>query len=734
MIETRMSSGLLFLCLATPLACSQGDPQAATNEPTIAVSYPETRRGDVVETLHGVEVPDPYRWLEDLDSPQTEAWVEAQNEVTFGYLEGLPGRDALQARLTELWDYPKYGVPFEEGGLYFFQRNTGLQNQSVLYVTEELGAEPRVLLDPNTLSEDGTVALATYSVSEDGKYLAYALQSGGSDWLEWHVREVATGEDLPDRLRWSKFSGASWRRDGSGSTGFYYSRYDEPSEGDALEEANYFQKVYFHRLGTPQEEDRLVYERPDEKEWGFSAEVSEDDRYLILSVSKGTDTRNRLFYKDLSRPDAPVVELLDELEAEYRFIGNDGPVFWLYTDLDAPRGRVIAIDTRTPQRERWRTIIPEAEDALQGVSVVADELVARYLKDAHSVVRRFTLAGKPVGEVELPGLGTARGFGGEREDTETWYAYTDFTHPGSIYRYDFAADASEPLWAPDLPFEPGDYETRQVFFASKDGTRIPMFLTARKDVLDAPGPQPTLLYGYGGFNISIAPSFRVTNLVWMEQGGIYASVNLRGGGEYGKRWHEAGMLHNKQNVFDDFIAAAEWLVDEGYTTPQKLAMRGGSNGGLLVGAVMTQRPDLVAVALPAVGVLDMLRFHEFTIGWAWTSDYGDPEDPEDFEYLLGYSPYHNLEPSTDYPATLLTTADHDDRVVPAHSFKFASRLQRAHAGEDPVLIRVETRAGHGAGKPTSKQIEEARDVLAFALYHVGNAGGEGAKREARGAG
>lgn len=731
MIEKRASSGFLCLSLVTAGACSQGDPQAATSEAAIAVSYPETQQGDIVETLHGVEVPDPYRWLEDLDSPQTEAWVEAQNEVTFGYLEGLPGRDALQARLTELWDYPKYGVPFEEGGLYFFQRNTGLQNQSVLYVTEDLGTELRVLLDPNTLSEDGTVALATYAVSEDGEHLAYALQSGGSDWLEWHVREVATGEDLPDHLRWSKFSGAAWRRDGSG---FYYSRYDEPSEGDALEEANYFQKVYFHELGTPQEEDRLVYERPDEKEWGFSAEVSEDDRYLILSVWKGTDTRNRLFYKDLSRPDAPVVELLDELEAEYRFIDNDGPIFWLYTDLDAPRGKVIAIDTRAPERERWRTLIPEAEDALRGVSVVADNFVAQYLKDARSVVRRFTLEGDPVGEVELPGVGTAGGFGGEREDTETWYTYTDFTHPGTIYRYDLAADESELLWSPDLPFDPEGYETRQVFFASKDGTRVPMFLTARRGVLDAEGTRPTLLYGYGGFNISVVPSFSVTNLVWMEQGGIYASVNLRGGGEYGKRWHEAGMLHNKQNVFDDFIAAAEWLVDNGYTTPEKLAMRGGSNGGLLVGAVMTQRPDLVAVALPAVGVLDMLRFHEFTIGWAWTSDYGDPEDPEDFEYLRGYSPYHNLEPETDYPATLLTTADHDDRVVPAHSFKFASRLQRAHAGEDPVLIRVETRAGHGAGKPTSKQIEEARDVLAFALYHVGHAAGEGARREARGAG
>ncbi|MGH9379732.1 MAG: prolyl oligopeptidase family serine peptidase [Thermoanaerobaculia bacterium] len=713
----RVGWGLLLVGAAAALQCSRGGEPAVRESEAAPLSYPETRQIELVETLHGVEVPDPYRWLEDLDSEETKAWVAAQNEVTFGYLEQLPGREALQARLTELWDYPKYGVPFEEGGLYFFQRNSGLQNQSVLYVAEDLAAEPRVLLDPNTLSQDGTISLAGYSVSEDGKYLAYALQSGGSDWLEWHVKEVATGEDLPDHIRWSKFSGAAWRRDGSG---FYYSRYDEPAEGQALEDANYFQKVYFHRLGPAQEEDQLVYERPDEKEWGFSAKVSEDDRYLVLSVWKGTDTRNRLFYKDLSRPDAQVVELIDELEAEYRFIDNDGPIFWLYTDLDAPRGKVIAVDTRAPAKESWRTLIPEAEDALQGVNVVADQFVASYLKDAYSVVRRFSMEGEPLGEMELPGLGTVGGFGGERDDTETWYTYTDFTRPGSIYHHDFEAGTSELLWIPELPFDPQGYETRQVFFPSKDGTRIPMFLTARKGVLDAEGARPALLYGYGGFNIPVVPVFSVANLVWMEQGGIYASVNLRGGGEYGKRWHEAGMLHNKQNVFDDFIAAAEWLVGEGYTSPEKLAIRGGSNGGLLVGAVMTQRPGLVAVALPAVGVLDLLRFHKFTIGWAWTSDYGDPEAAEDFRYLMTYSPYHNLEPGTDYPATLLTTADHDDRVVPAHSFKFASRLQAAQAGEDPVLIRIETRAGHGGGKPTTKQIEEARDVLAFALHHVGN--------------
>jgi prolyl oligopeptidase len=667
----------------------------------------------VVDVYHGQAVPDPYRWLEDLDSEQTRAWVEAQNRLTFDYLQRIPARQRLLERLTQLWNYEKYSQPFKEGGRYFYFKNDGLQNQSVLYTQESLEAEARVLLDPNTLSEDGTVALSGIAISRDGRYLAYGLSRSGSDWQEWKVRDIETGEDLPDHLRWIKFSGASWTPDGQG---FFYSRYDEPPPGREYESANYFQKLYYHRLGTPQSEDLLVYHRPDQKEWGFAGGVTEDGNYLIISVWRGTDPKNLLFYKDLRDPNSPVVELIREFEAEYSFVGNDGSRFWLLTDLNAPRRRLVAIDLDNPGQVQ--EVIPEAEETLQGVSLINNQFVAFYLKDAHTQIKTFALDGTYLGEIPLPGLGSASGFGGKRYDTETFYTFTSFTTPPTIYRYDFTTGRSTLFRQPQVDFDPQAYEVQQVFYPSKDGTRIPMFLVHRRG-LARTGDHPTLLYGYGGFGISLTPSFSVGLVAWLEMGGVYAQPNLRGGGEYGEAWHQAGTKLNKQKVFDDFIAAAEWLVANGYTNPSKLAISGGSNGGLLVGACLTQRPDLFAAALPAVGVFDMLRFHKFTIGWAWISEYGSPEDPEEFKALYAYSPLHNLKPGTAYPATLITTADHDDRVVPAHSFKFAAALQAAQGGSQPILIRIDTKAGHGAGKPTTKLIEETADRWAFLVEVLG---------------
>ena len=667
----------------------------------------------VVDVYHGQAVPDPYRWLEDLDSERTRAWVEAQNQLTFDYLQRIPARQRLLERLTQLWNYEKYSQPFKEGGRYFYFKNDGLQNQSVLYTQESLEAEARVLLDPNTLSEDGTVALSGIAISRDGRYLAYGLSRSGSDWQEWKVRDIETGEDLPDHLRWIKFSGASWTPDGQG---FFYSRYDEPPPGREYESANYFQKLYYHRLGTPQSEDLLVYHRPDQKEWGFAGGVTEDGNYLIISVWRGTDPKNLLFYKDLRDPNLPVVELIREFEAEYSFVGNDGSRFWLLTDLNAPRRRLVAIDLDNPGQVQ--EVIPEAEETLQGVSLINNQFVAFYLKDAYTQIKTFALDGTYLGEIPLPGLGSASGFGGKRYDTETFYTFTSFTTPPTIYRYDFTTGRSTLFRQPQVDFDPQAYEVQQVFYPSKDGTRIPMFLVHRRG-LARTGDHPTLLYGYGGFGISLTPSFSVGLVAWLEMGGVYAQPNLRGGGEYGEAWHQAGTKLNKQKVFDDFIAAAEWLIAHGYTNPSKLAISGGSNGGLLVGACLTQRPDLFAAALPAVGVFDMLRFHKFTIGWAWISEYGSPEDPEEFKALYAYSPLHNLKPGTVYPATLITTADHDDRVVPAHSFKFAAALQAAQGGSQPILIRIDTKAGHGAGKPTTKLIEETADRWAFLVEVLG---------------
>ncbi len=677
--------------------------------------YPATQKTNQVDNYHGVKVADPYRWLEDDNAPATKAWVEAQNQVTFGYLDTIPERDAIRDRLTKLWNYERYGVPFKRGGKYFFTKNDGLQNQSVLYVTDSLDAEPRVLLDPNKLSADGTVALQGYAVSEDGRHIAYGLSSGGSDWREWKVRDIGTGEDLSDELQWVKFSGASWEKTGKG---FFYSRYDAPKEGDALKGVNHFHKLYFHKLGTPQSEDELVYERKDQKEWGFGGEVTDDNRYLIIHVWKGTEQKNRVFYKELGRVDAKVVELLNDFDAAYEFIDNDGPVFWFETNLDAPRRRVIAVDIRQPERANWKEVVPQAAETIRGAGMAGNRFIVSYMKDARSLIKVFEADGTFVREVRLPGIGTASGFGGRRDDTETFYSFTSFTVPGAVYRYDLKSGESSLFRQPEVDFNADDYETKQVFYRSKDGTRIPMFITHKKG-LKLDGSNPTYLYGYGGFNISLMPSFSVSMLTWMEMGGVYAMPNLRGGGEYGEDWHLAGTKLRKQNVFDDFIAAAEWLIAENYTRPEKLAIAGGSNGGLLVGACMTQRPELYAAALPAVGVMDMLRFHKFTIGWAWTSDYGSSENADEFEALHAYSPLHNLRPGVRYPSTLVTTADHDDRVVPAHSFKFAATLKACHAGDNPALIRVETRAGHGAGKPTDKLIAEVADKWAFLTRELG---------------
>ena len=674
-----------------------------------SLRYPDTRKIEQTDNYHGVAIADPYRWLEDPDSDETKAWVEAQNQITFGYLQQIPVREAIQKRLTQLWDYEKYSSPFKEGNRYFYFKNDGLQNQSVLYTLNALDDEPRVLLDPNKLSDDGTVALSGLSISEDGAWMAYGLSTSGSDWQEWRVREIETGEDTSDRLQWIKFSGASWTHD---HKGFFYSRYDEPNEKTKLEDANYFQKLYYHRLGTNQAEDVLIYDRPDQKEWGFQGGVSEDGQYLLISVWLGTDPRNLVFYKDLTAPDAPVVELISEFEANFSFVDHEKTVFWFQTDLDAPRGRVIAIDVTQPDRHHWQEIIPESAETLESVGLLNHQFVASYLKDARSEVKMFDLQGNFIRDVALPGIGSVGGFDGKREDTETFYSFTSFTAPPTIYRYNLVTDESTLFRQPQVDFNPDDYETRQVFYSSKDGTQVPMFITHKKG-LKLDGTNPTYLYAYGGFGISLTPSFSVGNLVWMELGGVFALPNLRGGGEYGEDWHQAGTKLKKQNVFDDFIAAGEWLIANGYTSSSKLAIAGGSNGGLLVGACMTQRPDLFAAALPAVGVLDMLRFHKFTIGWAWMSEYGSPEDPEEFKALYAYSPLHQLKSETAYPATLITTADHDDRVVPAHSFKFAAALQAAHSGSHPVLIRIETKAGHGAGKPTAKVIEEIVDKWAF---------------------
>jgi prolyl oligopeptidase len=678
------------------------------------LSYPDSKPGKTVDTLHDIKVPDPYRWLEDLNSDQTSTWVKAQNSLTDSYLDAIPGRQALENHLTKLWNVERLGVPSFEGGSYFFSKNNGLQNQSVLYSSKSLDLEPTVLLDPNKLSKDGTVALNSYEVSPDGKYLAYSTSASGSDWVEWKVREISSRKDLSDHLKWSKFSGVSWAKN---SKGFYYGRFPTPKDGEEMMAQNIHKKIYFHEIGKPQSEDLLVYERSNQPKQGLYAWVTEDGKYLLIQVSQGTDTKNGLFYKDLSNSTSKVIELLSSFDASYDFITNLGSKFIIRTDLNAPKQKVISIDVNEPLSVRWETIIPESTETLRSVSHIGGLFIANYLKDARTEIRRFKTDGNSLPPVKLPGLGTASGFEGKSDQNETFYYFTSFTSPGAVYRYDVTRNASTLLKAPKTQFDRDHYESRQIFATSRDGTKIPMFIVSKKN-LKLDGNNPTLLYAYGGFNISLRPSYSPATIAWLDLGGIYVMANLRGGGEYGEEWHEAGMKLKKQNVFDDFIACAEHLISNKFTSSKKLSIAGGSNGGLLVGACMVQRPELYGACLPAVGVMDMLRFHKFTIGWAWQAEYGKPEDPEDFKNLLTYSPYHNLKPNN-YPATMVITSDHDDRVVPSHSYKFAAALQSAQNGFAPTLIRIESKAGHGAGTPTSKRIEAIVDKYAFLAKALG---------------
>jgi len=683
-------------------------------ETTQQLAYPAARKVDQTDDYFGTIVSDPYRWMEDVDSPEVKAWIEAENELTQRYLSEIPVRKTMQQRLTELIDFERYTAPARRGTRYFYSHNTGLQNQNVLYWQEGLDGESKVLLDPNTFSADGTVAISGISITDDGSLAAYSIADAGSDWVKWHVRDITTGEDLPDIIEWSKFSGASWMKDASG---FFYARYDQPAanaeDAQALKAANYFHKVYFHKLGTPQSEDTLVFDRPDDGEINVGAQVTDDGHYLVLHQSKGTSPNNELSVKDLQHPDKPLLRLIDTPDATYAPIDNDGTLFWLLTTLDAPNGRVISIDLSHPERENWKTVIPESTNKLSDISIIDDTFIVNYLADAQSLIELHRLDGSLIEQLQLPAIGTAAGFGGLRNDTETFYQFTNFTTPGVTYRLDMKTRKSALYRQPKLLFDPTLFETRQVFVTSKDGTRVPMFITHKKGLaLDATAP--TLLYGYGGFNISLMPEFSPSLVMWMEMGGIYAQASLRGGGEYGEAWHQAGTRVRKQNVFDDFISLAEWLITNQYTSPKRLAISGGSNGGLLVATCELQRPDLFGAVVAQVGVLDMLRFDKFTIGWAWKEEYGSPsEDPAEFAAIYKYSPLHNMLHDVSYPATLITTADHDDRVFPAHSFKYAAALQTAQGGSNPVLIRVETRAGHGAGMPLSKRIEATIDQYAF---------------------
>ena len=696
---------LFFLIILPALIMTQ----ACKNKQSI--DYPETKKVDQVDEYFGVKVEDPYRWLEDDTSKATKQWVKAQNKVTFDYLNKIPFRDEVEQRLTKIWDYPKESAPFKEGGHYFVYKNSGLQNQSVIYIKEDLEDEGKVFINPNTLSEDGTVSLTNFEVSDDGKYAAYGISRGGSDWREFYVREVATGDDLDDHIMWAKFSGISWYKGG-----FFYSRYPSPEKGDKLSGVNENNKVYYHKIGTDQSEDKLVYEEPDNPQRGFGAQVTEDDKYLILYTTEST-SGNGLYFKPLDKKNAEFNKLITDFENDYGVVGHYNGKFLIRTNDGAPKYRLMAVDPKNPEKENWEELIPEAEEVLNSVSVVGGKMFANYMKDAHSLVKVFEMDGQFAYNIDAE-LGTISGFYGKKDDNITFYSLTSFTTPSTIYKYNVAENKSTVYKHSGIDFDPEKYETKQVFYESKDGTKVPMFITHKKG-LELDGTNPTLLYGYGGFNVSLTPRFRITMVPWLENGGVYAQANIRGGGEYGEDWHLAGTKMKKQNVFDDFIAAAEYLIDEGYTNSDRLAIQGGSNGGLLVGAVTNQRPELFEVALPAVGVMDMLRYHKFTIGRYWASDYGTSEDSKEmFEYLYNYSPLHSVKSGKEYPAILVTTADHDDRVVPAHSFKYIATVQEKETGHNPTLIRIETKAGHGAGTPTSKAIEQAADIMSFVWYNM----------------
>jgi prolyl oligopeptidase len=676
------------------------------------MNVPFTRRAETVENYHGVIVADPYRWLEDAASDETRAWSEAQSKLARSYLNALPQRAHIQARYTKLMNYPKYTVPRKKGDRYYFTKNSGLQNQAALYMQSTPGGESSVVLDPNTLSSDGTVALTNQAFSQDGRLLAYGTSVSGSDWQELRIREVESSDDYADVIRWCKFTSIAWRHD---NAGFYYTRFPEPGTVAPEDQTN-FNKVYWHRVGTDQAEDELIYERPDAKELGFSPFITDDGTYLLLEVWHGTDPKNRVYYREAAS-DGPFVRLLDEADASYSFIGNDGPLFYFQTDLEAPRGRIIGIDIRQPERANWRELVPEQEDVIAFALMVNAQFVIAYMHHAHHTLHIYETDGRFVRDIPLPTLGSIAGISGKQADTELFFSFTSFLYPPSIYRYDFSDHSLKQLYETEINFDPSGYETQQVFAASRDGTSVPLFLIHKKG-LTLDGNNPALVYGYGGFNISMTPSYSTNINLWVENGGVYVVANLRGGSEYGEDWHQAGMLEKKQNVFDDFIAAAEWLIANHYTNRSKLAITGGSNGGLLVAAYMVQRPELYGAVVCRVPVIDMLRYHKFTVGRYWTGEYGNAEqNKEHFQFLYAYSPLHNVKEGTVYPPTLIMTADTDDRVVPAHAKKFTATLQAANGDPNPILLRLEMKAGHGLGKPTTKIIEEESDMLAF-LFHT----------------
>jgi len=718
-----MSKTIAFLLLLLPSISG-----FVLAEPPI--HYPETRKGDVVDEYHGVRVPDPYRWLEDLDSDETAAWVRAQNKVTSAFLATIPERERIESRLRELWNCEMHTTVFPMGGWYVYTKNDGLQNQDIVYVQRDWDDEPRILFDPNTGSAEGTSALENLAISPDGRYALLGISESGSDWQTFRIREIESGNDLPEVLEWIKFAPAAWSGD---SRGFYYARFDAPEEGATYEQLNQGMKVYYHLLGSAQEEDRLVYARPDAPELGFTPTVTDDGRYLLIEANQGSNRKGNFYIIDLSEEEPEVAHLAGDFDAAYTFVGNRGSRFLFITDRDAPNGRLVEIDRGDPSEEAWRELITESDAILVEAKITGGRIVLSAISDVKSRITLHDLEGNHVGDVELPTMGTVGPSGVHRslrwkgaigavpEGKEFFYSFTSFLYPTTVYRYDLEAGEAAPLWVPEVDFDISRFETEQVFYPSADGTMIPMFIVHRKG-LERTGDHPVYIYAYGGFRISMTPYYKVSNLVWLEMGGVYALANLRGGSEYGVEWHAAGSLENKQNGFDDYIAAAEYMIREGYTTAEKIAIHGASNGGLMTAACMNQRPDLFGGVIVDVGVLDMLRFHKWTIGWAWVSDYGSSDDPAQFPYLYEYSPLHNIRPGAEYPATLIITADHDDRVVPCHSFKYAAALQEAQAGPEPVLIRIETEAGHGGGMPTTKKIEEARDIWAFLLKVLGMSG------------
>lgn len=699
---------LAFVFLLLLIACKNKKDAMADFE----LKYPETKRDSVYDEYFGVKVHDPYRWLEDDNSPETEEWVKAQNELTFSYLERIPYRQKIRDRLTKLWDYPKMSPPVNIKGKYFFFKNDGLQNQSVLYYMDKIKGTEKVVVDPNQLSKDGTVALSTFSVSDDGKYIAYAISKAGSDWSEIYVKEIETGKLLDDKIEWIKFSGIAWYNDG-----FFYSRYPAPGKEGKLSAINKNSKIYYHKLGTTQDADILIYEDKNNPDISFSPATTDSKKYLLIYAHLST-SGNALYLKDLSKNNDKTVKIVDSFDNDFNVIDEIGNKLYILTNFNAPKYKIIELDLNKPDIKFAKDFIPESNDVLQSATYIGGKFILNYTKDAYSKIKIYDVKGNYLYDLDINEIGTISGFDGEKEDTKTFYVFTSFTNPSTIYMYDINKNKSTVYQKPKVDFKPEEYITKQVFYKSKDGTKIPMFIVHKKGIsLD--GNNPTILYGYGGFNIQLTPYFSVSRIVWLEQGGVIAIANLRGGGEYGEEWHKAGTLMNKKNVFYDFIAAAEYLINEKYTSPKRLAIQGGSNGGLLVGAVLNMRPDLFAVALPAVGVMDMLRYHKFTIGRFWATDYGTSEDSKEmFEYLYSYSPYHNIRNDVEYPAVLVTTADHDDRVVPAHSFKYIAQLQYMNKGSNPTFIRIETQAGHGAGKPTAKIIDEIADIYTFTFYNM----------------